>query len=41
MTSSGLDLAGARILVTNDDGMGAPGLKILERIAKRSEAKNG
>lgn len=30
-----LELAGARILVTNDDGINAPGLKVLERIAKR------
>ena len=29
-----LDLADARILVTNDDGIFAPGLKVLERIAK-------
>ena len=29
-----LDLAKARILVTNDDGIHAPGLKTLERIAK-------
>ena len=29
-----LDLAGARILVTNDDGIHAPGIKVLERIAK-------
>jgi 5'-nucleotidase len=29
-----LDLAGARILVTNDDGVHAPGIKVLERIAK-------
>jgi 5'-nucleotidase len=28
------DLAGARILVTNDDGIDAPGLKVLERVAK-------
>src|SRR4051812_19130255 len=25
---------GLRILVTNDDGIGAPGLKVLERIAR-------
>jgi len=30
-----LELAGARILVTNDDGINAPGLKVLERIARR------
>jgi 5'-nucleotidase len=29
-----LDLSGARILVTNDDGINAPGLKVLERIAR-------
>jgi 5'-nucleotidase len=34
MDSSGLDLARARILVTNDDGISAPGLKVLERIAR-------
>lgn len=28
------ELSGARILVTNDDGIFAPGLKVLERIAK-------
>jgi len=28
------DLAGARILVSNDDGIDAPGIKLLERIAK-------
>ena len=29
-----IDLGNARILVTNDDGIHAPGLKVLERIAK-------
>jgi 5'-nucleotidase len=29
-----LDLSTARILVTNDDGIRAPGLKVLERIAR-------
>lgn len=29
-----LDLAKARILVTNDDGINAPGLKVLERVAR-------
>lgn len=29
-----LDLANARILITNDDGINAPGLKVLEAIAK-------
>ena len=30
-----MDLRRARILVTNDDGINAPGIKVLERIAKR------
>ncbi len=34
MPSGPLDLDTARILVTNDDGIHAPGLKVLERIAK-------
>ncbi|HMB75132.1 MAG TPA: 5'/3'-nucleotidase SurE [Kiloniellaceae bacterium] len=34
MADQRIDLAGARILVTNDDGILAPGLKVLERIAK-------
>ncbi len=34
MTSGPLDLDTARILVTNDDGIHAPGLKVLERIAR-------
>ncbi|MEE8499366.1 MAG: 5'/3'-nucleotidase SurE [Kiloniellales bacterium] len=34
MHSGPLDLDTARILVTNDDGIHAPGLKVLERIAK-------
>ncbi len=34
MAERGFDLAGARILVTNDDGINAPGLQVLERIAK-------
>lgn len=29
-----IDLADARILVTNDDGINAPGLKVLEKIAR-------
>lgn len=29
-----IDLAGARILVSNDDGIAAPGIKLLERIAR-------
>ena len=29
-----LDLANARILVTNDDGIRAPGIETLERIAR-------
>lgn len=28
------DLSGARILVSNDDGVDAPGIKVLERVAK-------
>src|SRR6516162_6491856 len=35
MSKSALDLRGARILVTNDDGINAPGLKVLERIARK------
>src|SRR5215469_1856266 len=35
MSKSALDLKGARILVTNDDGINAPGLKILERVARK------
>jgi len=31
---SGIDLATARILVTNDDGIHAPGIRTLERIAR-------
>ncbi|MGE0723621.1 MAG: 5'/3'-nucleotidase SurE [Alphaproteobacteria bacterium] len=31
---SAIDLAKARILVTNDDGIHAPGLKILEKVAR-------
>ena len=34
MFESPLDLAAARILVTNDDGINAPGLKVLERVAR-------
>ena len=30
-----MELGGARILVTNDDGINAPGLKVLERLARR------
>jgi 5'-nucleotidase len=33
MASNGFDLTGARVLVSNDDGINAPGLKILERVA--------
>ena len=33
MAEAGLDLAAARILVSNDDGAEAPGIKLLERIA--------
>jgi 5'-nucleotidase len=35
MSRSALDLKDARILVTNDDGINAPGLKILERVARK------
>ena len=31
---AGMDLSQARILVTNDDGINAPGLKVLEKVAK-------
>ncbi len=31
---AGTDLSHARILVTNDDGINAPGLKVLEKVAK-------
>ena len=31
---AGMDLSRARILVTNDDGINAPGLKVLEKVAK-------
>ena len=34
MAEPSIDLAGARILVTNDDGIDANGLKVLTRIAK-------
>lgn len=34
MFKAPLDLAKARILVTNDDGINAPGLKVLEKVAK-------
>ena len=34
MQHAPLDLSAARILVTNDDGIHAPGLRVLERIAK-------
>ncbi|WP_282608387.1 5'/3'-nucleotidase SurE [Pelagibius sp. Alg239-R121] len=34
MANGSLDLAGARILVTNDDGIHAPGLSALESIAR-------
>ncbi|MEK7426955.1 MAG: 5'/3'-nucleotidase SurE, partial [Actinomycetota bacterium] len=33
MTSRPIDLSNPRILVTNDDGIHAPGLEVLERIA--------
>src|SRR6266852_1165436 len=34
MSEAGLDLASARILVSNDDGINAPGLKLLAKIAR-------
>jgi 5'/3'-nucleotidase len=34
MPRAPVDLARARILVTNDDGINAPGLKVLERVAR-------
>ena len=34
MADADLDLTTARILVTNDDGILAPGLKVLEHIAR-------
>ncbi len=34
MADGPLDLARSRILVTNDDGISAPGLKVLERVAR-------
>lgn len=34
MANNGFDLARARVLVSNDDGINAPGLKVLERIAR-------
>jgi 5'-nucleotidase len=34
MANNGFDLARARVLVSNDDGINAPGLKVLERIAQ-------
>ncbi len=35
MTREALALRSARILVTNDDGINAPGLRVLERIARK------
>lgn len=35
MFEAPLDLSTARILVSNDDGIDAPGLKLLERVARR------
>jgi 5'-nucleotidase len=34
MTDGCIELARARILVTNDDGIGSPGIKLLEKIAR-------
>jgi 5'-nucleotidase len=38
MARPGFDLSGARILVTNDDGIHAPGIEVLERIARSLSA---
>ena len=35
MSKPALELKRSRILVTNDDGINAPGLKVLERIARK------
>lgn len=35
MSGAPIDLAKARILVTNDDGIDAPGIKVLEKAARR------
>ena len=35
MPAAAVDLAQARILISNDDGIHAPGLKVLERVARR------
>ncbi len=35
MTNDPLDLARARVLISNDDGIHAPGLKLLEKIMRR------
>jgi len=34
MADAGLDLASARILISNDDGIHAPGLAVLEKVAR-------
>ena len=34
MANNGFDLAAARVLIANDDGINAPGLRVLERIAQ-------
>ncbi len=34
MLDTGMDLAGVRILLTNDDGINAEGLRVLERVAR-------
>ena len=37
-----VDLAGARVLIANDDGIHAPGLKMLEKVMRAgSPAKSG
>ena len=35
MPSASVDLADARVLISNDDGIHAPGLKLLERVMRR------
>ncbi|MBL6946454.1 MAG: 5'/3'-nucleotidase SurE [Rhodospirillales bacterium] len=39
MASNVLDLSKARVLVSNDDGINAPGLKVLEKIAREIAAE--
>ena len=35
MPSSSVDLADARVLISNDDGIHAPGLRLLEKVMRR------